>query len=275
VRVECVLPFGLVDATGRRARKAVLTSLTGHGEMMSAGDDNPFRAALALLASCTVQIGAVRDAELDAGRLGELIPLDRDYLLLQLDRWTFGDARVQTVECPRAACGRRIDVQFSLSSIDWPAVPDTAVGAYALADGRTVAFRLPTAEDQVALHGLAASALEAAFLTRCVREGEVGAAALLAMPAAVRAGVVRHIVAASPALDLAVPLECVACRHPFRFVFDPVRSLLAELTGSRTELIKQVHRLALNYHWSQAEILGLPRVLRHEYLELVQGEAGR
>lgn len=273
VRVECELPFGLVDGNGMRARSVALIPLTGYGELAGAGESNPFRAALQLLAACVAQIGSFR--EIDAGLLGGLLPIDRDYLLLQVERLTFGDVRYQTVECPRAVCGRRIDVQLALSSVDWPVVPETAVVTHVLPDGRRVVLRLPTAGDQVALHGVAEGALEAAFLGRCVRDGQVSAAELMAMPAAVRAGVVKQVMAASPALDLAVPLACVACRHPFRFVFDPVRSLLSELKGSRTELIKQVHRLALSYHWSQSEILGLPRVVRHEYLDLVQSEGRR
>ena len=38
---------------------------------------------------------------------------------------------------------------------------------------------------------------------------------------------------------------------------------------------RQVHRIALSYHWSHSEILGLSRPLRHQYLELLQDEAAR
>lgn len=280
MRAELVLPFGLVEPQGHRARTAVITPITGHGELSGADDANPFRAALQLLSGSVVELGWFRGAEIEPALLGRLLPVDRDYLLVQLNRLTFGDERYQTVECPQAGCRRRVDVRFELSSADPPEVPDHAGGEIELPDGRLVRFRLPIAADQEALHGLPPAALEAAFVERCVpgdpeHGDEVSGAELLEMPASVRAEVVKRIVAASPEMDLAVPLECPECGHPFRFVFDPVLSLLAELRASRAELIKQVHRLALSYHWSHAEILGLPRGLRHEYLELLEEEAAR
>jgi len=278
VRAEIRLPFGLVEPSGQRSRSAMLTAITGHGELHSAEDPNPFRAALHLIAASTLELGPHRGAEIGPALLGRLLPIDRDYLLLQLHRLSFGDVRYQTVECPHAECGRRLDIRFDLSSVDLPALPDRADGVIDLPGGRVVRYRLPLASDQAELHGAAPAALESAFLDRCVASGDdraLGGAELLEQPAAVRAEVVRRIVAASPELDLAVPLTCPSCARPFRFVFDPVMSLLAELKASRAELVKQVHRLALGYHWSQSEILGLPRPLRHEYLAILADEASR
>jgi hypothetical protein len=284
VRAEIALAFGVIDSQGERAHTAVLTPATGHGELAGADEPNPFRAALHLLAQCVQELGPFHGAQIDPELLGRLLPVDRDHLLVHLNRLTFGDVRYQTVQCPRASCGRRLDVRFELSGAELPAVTPgvlaDAGGTVELADGRVVRFRLPLAADQAELYGVSPSGLEAAFLRRCVRDDredgrQLSCAELLAMPAQLRADVVRRIVSACPEMDLAVPLECVECGRPFRFAFDPVRSLLAELRASRTELIKQVHRLALSYHWSHAEILGLPRSLRHEYLELVQAEAGR
>lgn len=277
--VKLILPFGLGDPRGKRARTATLAPITGHGELFGADDPNPFRAALHLLATSTLELGSFGGAQINPTLLGQLLPVDRDYLLVHLNRLTFGDERYQTVECPQATCHHRIDVRFELSSVEPPEVSDGSGGTIELAGGRLVRFRLPVTDDQVELHGLSPAALEPEFLRRCVRsgrdDGQVGWSELMEMPAPIRAGVVKHIVAASPEMDLAVPLECLACGRPFRFVFDPVLSLLTELKVSRRELIRQVHRLALNYHWSQSEILGLSRTLRHEYLNLLQDEAAR
>lgn len=280
VRVELVLPFGLRDPRGRSVRTAALIPITGHGELFGAEDANPFRAVLHLLAASTLELGPFHGADIEPALLGRLLPVDRDYLVLHLHRVTFGDVRYHTVECPQADCRRRLDIRFALSSAEPPRVPDQAGGTIALPGGRLVRFRLPVADDQAALHGVPLAELEAAFLQRCVPgepddDRHVGWSELLEMPAPVRADVVKRIVAASPEIDLAVALECVQCRRPFRFVFDPVVSLLAELKASRTELIRQVHRLALSYHWSHAEILGLPRALRHDYLQLLGEEPAR
>lgn len=284
VRADIALVFGVRDPQGRRARAAVLTPATGHAELAGAELANPFRAALHLLAECVQELGPFRGAQIDPGLLGQLLPVDRDYLLVHLNRLTFGDVRYQVVHCPRPSCGHRLDVRFALSGAALPTLAGEltadAGGTLELPGGRRIRFRLPLAGDQAELHDVARAELEAAFLRRCVRDdgddrSRVGADELLAMPPALRAEVVQRIVAACPEMDLAVPLACVECGRPFRFMFDPVRSLLAELKASRSDLIKQVHQLALSYHWSHSEILGLPRALRHEYLDLVQAEAGR
>ncbi len=325
---EVVLPFGVADGRGRRAREATLVPITGRGELDGAEDGNPFAAALRLLAASLRRLGPFRVA--GPGVLGQLLPVDRDWLLVQLNRLAFGDVRYETVICPQEACGKRVEIRFDLSTVTAPDVPADATGRLALPDGRELVYRLPCASDQVALHGVPAEALEAAFLARCVlpagaarsaeqvaalpagaarsaehvaalpagaalsaeqvaalppgaaRSAEQAAALppgaalsseqVAALPPELRRALVREILAASPALDLTLDLACVECGQPFRFVHDPVRSLLAELRASRLGLLQEVHYLARHYHWSQAEILGLPRDLRREYLGLIAAE---
>ncbi len=273
--LEVVLPFGLSDGRGRRAHSATLVPINGHGEMHGAEESNPFRAALHLLESSLERLGRFRAENIDPGVLGGLLPVDRDWLLVQLNRLVFGDMRYQTVTCPAESCGKRVDICLDLSTVTPPAVPAEAIGRLALPDGLEVEYRLPTASDQIGLHGLPPSELEAAFLERCTRPGgerTLGPDEVMTLPADVRAAIVREILSMSPELDMTLDLECVECKAPFRFVYDPVRSLLGELQASRLELLREVHYLALHYHWSQAEILGLSRNLRREYLGLIEAD---
>jgi hypothetical protein len=254
-----------------------LIPINGRAEMIGAEDPNPFRAALRVLASSADKLGPFHGDTIDTGLLGSLLPVDRDFLLVQLNRLTFGDVRYQTVACPADDCGKRVDIELDLSTVTPPSVPAEAGGRLALPDGRDLRYRLPTAGDQVALHGLPTDELEAAFVERCVRPGPDGGASLgpdevMSLPAELRAEVVREVIAASPDLDMSLDLECVECGKRFRFVYDPVRSLLAELRASRPALLKEVHYLALYYHWSQAEILSLSRAQRREYLALLDQE---
>lgn len=280
-RVEVVLPFGLPDGRGRRARGAVLTPLNGHGEVLGAEDANPFRAVLSLLAASVARIGPFHRDEMDLALLGALLPLDCDFLLVQLDRITFGDVRFQTVICPAEGCGKRVDVKLDLSTVTPPAVPGEAGGRLSLPDGRAVRYRLLTAGDQAALHDVPEGELTPAFLDRCLLPEVAGGppapspGEVLSLPDALRAAIVREVIAASPALDLTLELPCAECGQPFRFVHEPVHALLRELTASRPATLREVHWLAYHYHWSQAEILGLPRGLRREYLALLDQELTR
>jgi hypothetical protein len=281
LKLEVALPFGVPDGRGRRARGAVVVPVNGRGEMLGAEEPNPFRAALLLLASSTERIGPFRGDDVDVGLLGSLLPVDRDMLLVQLNRLTFGNVRFQTVACPAAGCGKRVDVQLDLSTVAPPDVPPEASGRLSLPDGRDVRYRLPTAGDQVALHGLPADELEAAFIERCVRPAPEGHARslgpdeVMSLPSATRAEIVREMIAASPELDMTLDLDCVECGQTFRFVYEPVHSLLSELRASRPALLKEVHYLAFYYHWSHGEILSLSRSLRREYLAILDEELSR
>lgn len=280
LKVEVVLPFGLPDGRGRRSRSAALVPINGRAELMGAEDPNPFRAALRVLASSAARLGPFLADDIDLGLLGSLLPVDRDFMLIQLNRLTFGDVRFQTVACPASDCGKRVDVQLDLSTVTPPPVPEEAGGRLSLPDGRGVSYRLPTAGDQIALHGLPAGELEAAFVDRCVIRAapdHAGTASMapdevMALPAELRAGIVREVVSASPELDMTLDLDCIECGQPFRFVYDPVHTLLGELRASRPALLKEVHYLAFYYHWSQSEILSLSRSLRREYLGLLEAE---
>jgi hypothetical protein len=275
LKAEVSLPFGLSDGRGRRARSASLRPINGRGEMLGAEDPNPFRAALQLLATSTAKLGPFHGDDIDLGLLGSLLPLDRDFLLVQLNRLTFGDVRFQTVTCPAEGCGKRVDVRLDLSTVQPPPAPPELGGRLVLQDGQEVRYRLPTAGDQVELHGLSAAELEAAFIERCVRaeaEACLGPDEVMGLPDALRARIVRDLVDASPELDMELELDCVECGKPFRFVYDPVHSLLGELRASRPALLKEIHYLAFYYHWSQAEILSLSRNLRREYLALLDEE---
>jgi hypothetical protein len=43
------------------------------------------------------------------------------------------------------------------------------------------------------------------------------------------------------------------------------------LKKERPRLLYEIHRIASSYHWSQQEILQLPRTLRKQYVELIEG----
>jgi hypothetical protein len=50
---------------------------------------------------------------------------------------------------------------------------------------------------------------------------------------------------------------------------------LQELDERAAQLTQEVHTLALHYHWSEREIMQMPRRRRTRYLELVSGAVAR
>ena len=78
--------------------------------------------------------------------------------------------------------------------------------------------------------------------------------------------------AADPLVDLELDGECPDCGRPFRVPFDLEAEALRVLEGEQRAVLDSVDRIARVYHWSEAEILALPRWRRRAYLDRIGEE---
>ncbi len=263
--VAATLPHGLwVD--GIRHVDAELRPLNGADEeflLESAPALLPAERTTALLTHCLVRLGPNAPPDVDAVRA--LAVGDREALLLQLRRATFGDRLDCVVECP--ACGETLDVAVAVGELLLEPYPDATEWLQALVDdGRRVVFRPVTGADQEAGARLALEDLDAAaalVVRRCVeadgdepaRDLEPAVAALLAE--------------ADPQAEVVLNVACSACPKTFAVALDAAAFLERELAGRRDELYRELHVLASHYHWSEAELLSLTPAKRRRYLELI------
>ena len=102
-----------------------------------------------------------------------------------------------------------------------------------------------------------------ALLARCVApvvggRGAVGAAALTTSPRAVAA----RMAELDPQAEIRLDFDCAACGRPVDVLFDTAAFFFAEVAATADRLYDEVHAIAWYYHWSEAEILGLPRAKR-------------
>jgi hypothetical protein len=73
----------------------------------------------------------------------------------------------------------------------------------------------------------------------------------------------------APEVDLELDLSCPECCKTFAAHFDTTAFFLNEMRISARQLLREVHALALYYHWSESEILRLGRDRRRTYLGLL------
>lgn len=269
---------------GRRYRRAVLRPLAGADEvfLLDAGRTlAPARRTTALLARCLERLGPLRRVTAETVR--GLTAGDREALLLQLRRLTLGERMDCVLRCPVTECGERLDLELRVSELLLPPDPgsreryETTVGE----DGAAfeVRFRLPTGADQEAAADLAGAdpgAAAALVLRRCVERVSAGDGALPASrwPPAVAREIPARMAELDPQAEIELRLTCPACGHPFSALLDAGAFLFQELAGRGRDLYREVHLLALHYHWSEAEILGLTPARRWLYLDLLAEEPG-
>jgi hypothetical protein len=209
-----------------------------------AGED---RAAVAteVLAACALDAGgaplgaeAARALEVGA-RLGALVEVCRLSGRRSLS-WA--------VACPAAGCDEELEVDLPLVALAeaQAAAPDPA------------GVRRPTGDDL------------ARWRERPPTDAEIVAAlgGPTDAPDDVAAEIGAVLDAADPLVDIVVRTACPACGQAVELPVDLEGELLARARRDQDRILEDVAALAGAFHWSEAEILALPRARRARYLEL-------
>ena len=265
VEAVVTLPGGLLLEDGRLLRRAVLRSPTGREEEWLADHTGPIAPAVTtLIAACLVEIEGLTVSRTVAR---DLLVGDRDYLVLQLRRLSLGDAVQAVATCP--ACHEKLDVDFNIADIPVKARPGTAQTYSVDLAGRgrarrRVRFRLPTGADQEAVDASGSGDPVEVLFRRCLVDDDGGRLSVTD-----RLAVIDEIGERSPEIDLELDLVCPACETSFVLPFDTTSFFLSELRRNGRRLLEQVHVLALHYHWTEADILGLTSARRRRYLALL------
>jgi hypothetical protein len=290
------LPGGWWDPSGRLQRDAVLTVLTGRDEEQLTQPGRPETASLVtqVLSRCVRRLGDVSPVPADVIR--GLLVADRDYLLLRLRQATFGDRVRADMFCPWAECGERVSVDFSIDELPvresartgptygMTLSPRALAGSGKAGDlgSGEVAFRLPTGADQEELSGLLASDEARALtllLARCIERlgprAAPGAEVVAALSGLARAEIEAEMLRAAPMVEREIETTCAGCGRVFATPVDLRRFFFGELRADNELLYREVHYLAYHYHWSEAEIMAMPRTKRARYLDVLSGEIER
>jgi len=256
-----------LEPAGTGPRWAALRPLCGHDE--AAIDGCGDLEATQLLERLLV---AAPGTSVRPGGTWTLSVSDRDRLLAAVYRHLYGDRVEGTVRC--TDCGAAFDLTFTLAELarglesgrrTARTVGPDSEGTYVLPDGRR--FRLPTAEDQIAVSGMAPEQGAEVLASRCLLAGD---------PAGDREALEAAMSEVGPVLDLDLGATCAECGAPQEVRFEIRAHLLGTLAAERPCLAREVHSIATAYGWGLNEVLDLPRDQRRGYVRLIETErAGR
>lgn len=262
------LPGGLWRH-GECRRDWSFRSLTGEVELSileaGRGGASVPRRVTAVLSTALAELGGAA-AHPDTVRA--LSVADRQYLMCQVA------AEIGLGETWLAArcltCGAGFDIPVRQSEL--PVKP--AGEGYPFAAVETslgpVRFRVPVGADQEAIAGISdPAAARRALALRCAVEPQsIELRGELADDDLDRAE--QALEAVAPELATQAQVACPDCGRPTTVQLDPYRCLGAADRG----LFLDIHILASAYHWSEKEILALPRERRRLYLSLVDRSRG-
>lgn len=276
---DVTLPHG-IRVDGSWYRTAALRPLNGLDEafmLEEAGGLLPAHRTTALLSRALSRLGSLEPVPSEW--VSRLTIGDREALLLQLRRLTLGDRLDCVLSCPNPSCGEKMDLELQVSDfILAPYGYEQMRHEHVVRDDAgqyCVRFRLPTGADQEAAARLALDDVEAAVnlvLQRCIEEIVVQdetESFISAMPEAVAQAMPFVLSELDPQAEVRFSLRCPGCGQGFDQLFDTGDYFFRELSGRRHDLYRDVHLLALHYHWSEAEIMAMTRRKRRLYLGLL------
>jgi hypothetical protein len=253
--VDVTLPTGLW-VEGRRRQDAALRPPTGDDEtfvLEEADGLSPARRTTALLTRCLVRLGPHEPPA--AEHVRALTAGDREALLLHLHGLAYGERLDCLLSCPQPECGERLDLELRVGEL--LLAPYEHASPEHEADGARI--RPPTGADLEAAADRAVEGLDAAervLAERCVLEG--------------RPEDVDHLLAElDPQADLRLDMTCPACGRAFSVAFDAGDFLARELARDAEALLREIHVLALHYHWPEAELRAMPPRRRRRYLAVL------
>ncbi len=243
-RTTVTLPVGIADpATGERLRTVVLSKMTGNEEALLVDPKlraNGGRLITALLASCIAEIQGLGKVTPEVAR--KLTSADRNYLLLELRRLTFGDELEAHYRCPR--CQNVNDVVENLAELEVRSADEEAGepeihvaldDGYMDTDGRghfDVVFRYPTGEDEEAASARRdtnASRQRDVLLARCLlkvgdveprRIAALGTRIFASLSMSDRRTIQRALDDDAPGTSLIREIVCDSCGEMFRTTLD-------------------------------------------------------
>jgi len=256
----------------RLEKDIVFRPLNGHAEqalleLESSGQSSP--------GFVTAMLGAMIDR---VGRevfgkehAADLCIADRQWLMLQLARHLNGDQVWLTSVC--GSCSSSFDIPLDLSELPTRAAGKDFPRFHLSVQDYDVVLRVPTGSDQDALAGMNDESASSFLLKRCVLsvDGEAPEGQWFdALPEAAIQSIETALEDASPAVTTALAIQCPDCGADQVVKLNPYGFFRSGLNG----LLEQVHMLAWHYHWSEQDILSLPRQRRYAYLQLIDASRG-
>ena len=281
------LPGGLVidiDGKATRVRDFSFRPVTGALEMQlqdllqecSANDDvHPVwisRFLAVVLARLATQ-KIVPDDEKSLALVRELCVADRHYVLLQWRLFVAGGSDYEWLGAHCPACEARYDFP-----LEWAQLPVKPAGEnfpqfpFLLSNSETIQVRVPRGSDQEFLAQLRAqdkSDLHVHLLRRLII-AENSHALVQVLDETEIARIENAVEQASPELAQQLQLACPECGEQHQVQLDWYRGIHKPVD----DLLDQIHRLAANYHWSEQEILALPKQRRTAYLRRLDRDRG-
>lgn len=264
------LPGG-VPGTGTLRKDFAFRTITGALELALAENDKHLSVPEQVTRVLAQVVDHIAGKKADLEQVAGLCVGDRQYLMQQLAIALGYDQQWLNAVCVH--CDETYDFQLRLSELPvkeagegFPEVAiDTAQGL--------LRMHLPTGADQARICTIDDSEeAHRLLLTNCMIEVDTETAAVklagLSEEDFLAIDTAMEDIAPEPVTMLQA--ECPSCHHHNQVELDSYRLL----RHNPSSIFSEIHTLAWHYHWSEAEILAMPRQRRARYLAYIDRARG-
>lgn len=263
--MEVQLPGGLLH-NGCIQRNARFRPLTGRIEQTLIDAASSLDRPAYVTAVLSQVVDAIGESAVDSEIASRLTVADRQYLMLRLAALLNGEQMWLKVDC--AHCGEPFDVELKRCELPVKAAGEGFPEVSLQMDNWEIRARVPNGQDQQAIaHSEEQEAL-AILLQQCICSvnGELPHAdfARLLNEAEIEA-IDEALDEVAPAVCDRLLVTCPECHTEQSALLDHY----ANIGLDEYFFYHEIHTLASHYHWSEAEILDLPRSKRQRYLQLI------
>lgn len=216
----------------------------------------PATRALELLARGEPQADPAEHAGLPLGT--------RDARILAIRVTAFGERLEIQAQCEE--CGTLMVLSPTAAELGFSQTLTPPSTKDLFIEGQQVRIRPVTAGDTVAVENAGSiDAARAQLLARCVLS--IDGEAVEQLPEHYGAPIEDELRALDPQASVIVQASCPDCDSTWQAPFDAASFLWQEINHAAPRLLHEVSQLALNFHWSERDILAMSAARRSLYLE--------
>lgn len=195
---------------------------------------------------------------------------ERDACLLNIREQLFGSELNNVANCPN--CSQKIEWKTSIdtlrlkgSNVIWNKEPIKM--AY---HGLQISFRIPNSKDILEIMEMENPEFrQSELLNKCLSYSSFPSPTTEPWPDGLQEAIIRKMEECDPQADISMKIVCPDCGHHWHMFFDIMRYLWSEIDDWAIKLIQDIYLLALNFGWSEHDILSLSRFRRNLYINMI------
>lgn len=196
---------------------------------------------------------------------------ERDARLLHLRESLFGPVLQNTSDC--TVCHQKMEWETSIDSLKLQPISETVPGLMDLNyKEHHIELRLPNSLDILELNEQDSEDDQVSqLIEQCVVNSTLPQKQAKKMSKTLKHKIVQIMEDHDPQANVVMKLSCSECGNQWEATFDILQYLLKEINDWAIEMLQDVYTLAVNFGWSESDILDMSRFRRNLYLNMING----